>query len=118
MHLQVSTDVTTEILISKLYLLGFLKGFLKGFCLVLSIRGHSNDATSGSDYLTVFQGCAAMEDDASLYLIDTCDRVTLLVFLRLTTRNQHDTYCCTLVKLNSALVEIALCNTFEEIDDV
>ena len=59
-----------------------------------------------------------MEDDTSLYLLDTTDGIAFLVFLGITSADQHDTDCRTLIELDGALVEITLGNTLEEIHDI
>ena len=59
-----------------------------------------------------------MEYDAVLNLVDTCDGVTFLVFLRITSADEHHTYCGTFVKLYSALVKVAAGHTFKQVNDV
>ena len=59
-----------------------------------------------------------MEYDASFHILNATDGIAFLVFLGITSGNQHHTNGSTLVKLNLMLVEITFGNTLEQIDDI
>ena len=59
-----------------------------------------------------------MEDYATLDILNAGDGIALLVFLGISTTYEHHAYHGTLVKLDIALVEVAIGNTLEEIYNV
>ena len=59
-----------------------------------------------------------MENNRTFHIIDTLDRITLLVSLWITTAYEHHADSCTLIKLDATLVKIAGSYTLEEIHDV
>ena len=59
-----------------------------------------------------------MEYYRTFYIVDALDRITLLVSLRITAAYEHHADCCTLIKLDAALVQVACCYTLKEIHDV
>ena len=59
-----------------------------------------------------------MEYYRTFNLVDTFDRIALLVSLWITAAHEHDADCCTLIKLDVSLVKVASSNTLEEVYDV
>ena len=59
-----------------------------------------------------------MEHDAALHVFDARDGVALLVCLRITAADQHDTDRCTLIKGYGAGVQVALCYSLKQVYNV
>ena len=59
-----------------------------------------------------------MEHDAALDILDAGDGVALLVLLGITATDEHHAHHGTLVKLYRTLVQVAVGNTLEEVNDV
>lgn len=61
--LQVFANVGTEIHVGEVYILCLGETLSESVFLILSIAAHSDDATAGSNHLSLFQSCSTMEDD-------------------------------------------------------
>ena len=116
--LKVLTDIRAEVLVGELNLLSLCEALLQSLLLVLAIAAYADYSTAVGYHLTVFHGCTGMEYYRAFYLVDALDRVSLLVCLRIAATHEHHADCCTLVKLDGSLVEVACSYSLKEVHDV
>ena len=119
--LEICSDVAAEVLTFKLYLLGTRKASGQCLSLILAIAGDGDDAAAGRHHLTIFQGCAGVEDNGvfaeQMRIVQRYD-LALLIMAGVAAANQHHTDGRAVVEGNGALGKIPFGDTFEELHQV
>ena len=112
------TYIATAIHIGEVQCLCVLERSGQCLQLCVAIRAYSYHAPTIGDYLSVLESRTRMEEIAALHLVESSDRVTLLVVARVTSRDEHHAHGTARVKLDSAFAQVALGHPFKEVYDV